>query len=94
MNLFKINNNTLFFCIEPTKEIKVSELTTQDLVNLLDNSYKDPNYYTINWEDMAEKVHNQIDKEIASQISRKLQDFIKNVETIKSEIENQFPLIH
>lgn len=94
MKILKIEAGKSEFLIN-SKEISPEELNRNDLLTLLNDIYEIPDQDTLVIPTTKEidGIRNPVEKEIVSQIIKKINDFSTNVINIKDEINKGFPEI-
>lgn len=91
MKVLEINNGVVTFVFNG-QQIKPEALGREHLLEMLNLIYENENKEFISpTEEELDSIRNPVEKEIVSQILKKLSEFNDNVDNIRQEIQSRFP---
>jgi hypothetical protein len=94
MKVLEIDDVGAVFVVSTEKRVRVLKITDTDIYTMLDNIFSNHEYY--NFEDSSEsieQIHNPVEKEMAIQIIKQLITFSNQAESLKSDLDTEFPML-
>lgn len=91
MKLLEINNGKAEFIVDG-KNIKPENISRDHFLSMLTKIYRDKNNaFELPKEENLSSINNPVEREIVNSIIKKLQEFTKNVDNLRNEVESMFP---
>lgn len=86
------NNVTAELSIANGKTVKIEDVTSSDLQQIMDLIYENPTEYSFIDDEAFKQIKNIANSEVALQINKKLREFKEQVPTLKQSIDSEFTI--
>jgi len=92
MKILEYTDNEARFNISEAKQVRVLDLSREDLFKIMENIYDDKLFYDMSDIDtIVEAIKNPVEKEITTQIIEKIQEFSEHVDDLKASLSSKYP---
>ena len=88
MKVLKIENKKCYYSIDGINYTKITDITKDDIYNILSIIYS-TNDYTLDLVEEQTEIENDVEKLIYTNICNQIQTFIENIENLKNEIDSE-----